>query len=152
MDEIRSRMMQLAQMGYDCSQIIVIMGLDIKGKNVPDLVRAVGGLAGGCGEGSCTCGSLTGGCCLISLFTGKGEDREDRNLNQKAMLTELVRWFWYSYGFGYQGIDCMAIREANTPVSVDQRCWAIMESVYLKAMEILTAHGIKAVSEEYYAS
>jgi hypothetical protein len=72
MDAYKIRMLQLAKKGYYCSQILVIMGLEARGESNPDLVRTVGGLARGCGEGSCTCGALTGGCCLLSLFAGRG--------------------------------------------------------------------------------
>lgn len=52
MDSVRVRMMQLALKGYFCSQILIILGLEARGKNDSDLVRAMHGLAGGCDEGS----------------------------------------------------------------------------------------------------
>jgi hypothetical protein len=152
MDIDRARMVQLARKGYRCGQILVIMGLEIKGASNPDLVRAIDGLAMGCNEGSCTCGSLTGGCCFISLFAGKGGDREEKNENYQAMMKELVHWFWNTYGFKYGGIDCMAIRDDDLPGSAEQRCWNILESVYFKTLEILAVNGIKSGCEGSYAS
>jgi hypothetical protein len=69
-------MLELANQGYLCSQIIIILGLEARGETNPSLVKAVGGLSMGCGEGSCTCGVLTGGCCLLALFAGKGSEKD----------------------------------------------------------------------------
>lgn len=141
-DYDRLRMLELARKGYYCSQILVIMGLEIKGEKNPDLVRAMDGLARGCIEGSCTCGSLTGGCCLLALFAGRGSDREKRDDKYKEMVEELVRWFWQKYGFKYGGVDCMAIRGAEGAEQEHQRCWRILEGVYFKVMNIMEINGI----------
>jgi hypothetical protein len=152
MDAVRTRMLQLAQKGYQCSQILVIMGLEARGEQNPDLIRAAGGLAWGCGEGSCTCGSLTGGCCLLSLFAGKGAESENWSPEFEKMTKELVRWFWKKYGFNYQGIDCMALREAVPEKAAQQLCWQIIEDVYFKVMAILAANGLYLHQEGSYAS
>ena len=151
MDDVKVRMMQLAIKGYYCSQILILLGLEARGKNNPELVRAMHGLAGGCDEGSCTCGSLTGGCCLIALFCGKGSDSEQHNRQYHHMIQELVQWFWNTYGFKYGGIDCIAIREGEGPETIRQRCWQIMENVYFKAMAILAANGIVINYKDCYA-
>ena len=135
-------MLQLAKKGYYCSQILVIMGLEIRGEQNPGLVRAMDGLARGCIEGSCTCGSLTGGCCLLALFAGRGGDKERRDEKYTAMVQELVRWFWDKYGFKYGGLDCMAIREAEASEQEYQRCWQILEDVFFKVNDILAANGV----------
>ncbi len=152
MAEHHVRMMQLAEKGYYCSQILIIMGLEAGGKTNPGLVRAMDGLNGGCEEGSCTCGSLTGGCCLLAFFAGKGGSTEKRNDNYHKMMTELVRWFWKTYGFRFGGIDCMAITSGDGPEPVKQRCWAIMENVYAKVIEILETNNVFSEYENSYAS
>jgi hypothetical protein len=152
MDAVRTRMLQLAQKGYQCSQILLILGLEEKGEQNPALIRAAGGLAWGCGEGSCTCGSLTAGCCLLSLFTGKGTESEKWNQELDNMTRELVRWFWQKYGFKLQGIDCMAIRESGTPETAQRLCWQIIEDVYFKVMAILIASGLYLDHNGAYAS
>jgi hypothetical protein len=151
MDSDKVRMMQLARKGYYCGQILVIMGLEAKGDYNPELVRAVDGLSGGCTEGSCTCGALTGGCCLLSLFAGKGNDKETRDENYHRMLTELVRWFWATYGFKYKGIDCMAIIDEAKLDQAKHRCWDIMGSVYSKVVNILESNGIEMNPTTCYA-
>jgi hypothetical protein len=148
----RIRMLQLARKGYYCSQILVIMGLEMKGEHNPDLVRAMDGLARGCIEGSCTCGSLTGGCCLLALFAGRGTDKEKREIKYKEMMEELVHWFWQKYGFKYGGVDCMAIRGAEAGEQEYQRYWQILEDVYFKVSSILGANGIAMSYRGCYAS
>ena len=146
------RMLELAGQGYLCSQILIILGLEIRGETNPDLVKAMGGLSMGCGEGSCTCGSLTGGCCLLALFSGKGSDKEDWHENYQKMLKELVRWFWTTYGFKYGGIDCMAIRDVESVIPPQQRCWKIMEDVYVKVMTILRTYDVNLYGKDLCAS
>jgi hypothetical protein len=152
MGAARERMQELARQGYQCSQILIILGLESRGEVNPDLVRAVNGLAGGCDEGSCTCGGLTSGCCLIALFAGKGAPEEKPNENYSAMMKELVRWFWNKYGFKYGGVDCLAITETNGVQAPIQRCWEIMEDVYHKAVNILVLNGIDLTCCNFYAA
>jgi len=49
------------------------------------------------------------------------------------------------------GIDCMAIREADVSLPAKQRCWQIMEDVYLKVIEILTTYGISTFPSGRFA-
>jgi hypothetical protein len=152
MDADRIRMFQLAKKGYYCSQILIIMGLEARGERNPDLARAVGGLARGCGEGSYTCGSLTGGCCLLSLFTGRGCDKEERHEKHQQMAGELVRWLWQKYRFKYGGIECMAIRDAEKDEPAYQRCWQVLEDVFFKVNDILNETGFILSYKGCYAS
>ena len=43
------RMMELAQQGFHCSEILLFTGLEAQGKSNPDVIRAVSSLAGGIG-------------------------------------------------------------------------------------------------------
>jgi hypothetical protein len=62
--------------------------------------------------------------------------------NYQSMMKELVRWFWLNYGFVYGGVDCMAIREAGGGMTCEQRCWKLMEDVYVKVTDILDVRGV----------
>jgi len=64
-------LLELGAKGYSCAQMLVIGALRLMGRENPDLVRAVAGLAQGVGCGE-LCGALSGGACLLSLYTGKG--------------------------------------------------------------------------------
>ena len=72
--DLFERVMELSRYGYFCSQILAILMLETVGEENPGLVKALGGLNGGVGFSQGCCGCMTGGACVISYFTGKGED------------------------------------------------------------------------------
>ncbi|MDD2852779.1 MAG: C-GCAxxG-C-C family protein [Desulfuromonadaceae bacterium] len=139
MDQIQLRMMELSYNGYYCSQILVMLGLEAQGKSNPDLIRAIGGLANGCGFSGGPCGTLTGAACLLSLYAGKGTDDEYEDEGFTYMLRDLGEWFAKTYGNRYDGITCDAIVGDRTEIR--QRCGAIVAETYSKVMELLTAGG-----------
>ena len=49
MDDI-DQLMALRKQGFYCSQILMLQGLEMMGKDNPDLIRAMHGLAGGLGR------------------------------------------------------------------------------------------------------
>ncbi|OYO43037.1 hypothetical protein CG709_20535, partial [Lachnotalea glycerini] len=87
------------------------------------------------------CGSLTGGCCLIGYFAGKGSKEEVESVYLNQMIGELVQWFDDVYGKEYGGCDCTCILEGN-PINKRTRCPQIVEAVYTKAMELLRENGV----------
>ena len=138
-DEMR-RMMQLAQHGFYCSQILLFMGLEAQGKNNVDLIRSISGLAGGLGFSGDVCGSLTGGACLLGLYAGRGtsDEQEDGHLN--LMISELVEWFTEEYGRKYGGIRCETIL-GDDPHSKATRCPALVIGTYEKVKALLSKYG-----------
>ena len=143
MDEITLRMMELSYQGYYCSQILMLMALDTQGKSDPDLVRAMGGLAHGCGFEGGVCGTLTGAACLLGLFAGKGTDDEYEDERLKYMLKDLGDWFGQTIGNRYGGISCEVIVGDRTEMR--QRCGAIVAETYAKCMELLHASGYDVI-------
>jgi len=142
MDDILIRMLQLGQKGYTCSQIIILLGLEVRGESNPQLVRAMGGLAYGCGSGHGTCGVLTGGCCLLALYAGKGNDEEVLSDRFELMLQELNDWFASHAGCDRGDMSCDNIVGEAGPAASRQRCGALVADTYAKVMEILTANEI----------
>jgi hypothetical protein len=142
MDDILIRMLQLGQKGYNCSQIIMLLGLELRGETNPQLVRAMGGLAYGCGIGRGTCGVLTGGCCLLTLYAGKGRDEEAPSDHLELMLQELNDWFAVRIGCDQGDMSCEIIVGEAGPAASRQRCGALVADTYAKVMEILTANEI----------
>jgi hypothetical protein len=138
---VRLKITRLAAQGYQCSQIITLLGLNAQDQKNSALLNAVGGLAQGCGEGSCTCGALTGGCCLLAYLLGNVSPSSDRQTENQRMISELVHWFWLKYAFRYAGCDCLAIREADAVEPRETRCWILIEDIYDQIGEILTRHG-----------
>jgi hypothetical protein len=141
MDDYQMEMLRLASKGYTCSQIIVRIGLAARAEENPSLVRAMAGLAYGCGSGQASCGALTGGCCLLALYAGKGSDAEAASEHLPLMLNQLSVWFRTAVGGRHGGIDCEAITGEGGPAAARQRCGSIVGDTVAKAMKILAAHG-----------
>lgn len=129
-------MLELSGQGYYCAQILMILAMEIEGKENPDLVRAMSGLNGGLGFSGQVCGALTGGCCLLGYFTGKGEAEEMEDPDSAQMIQSLVAWFEENIGNVYGGCRCDDILEGN-PVNKMQRCPEVVEGVFTKCLELL---------------
>jgi C_GCAxxG_C_C family probable redox protein len=136
-DEMMFRMMDLKHKGYYCSQIMMLLALDYQDKSNPDLIRSMAGLAFGVGVGE-ICGALTGGACILSLYSGKGTDDEDENFRLMGMLQELGEWFQETYGSMYGGINCDIITEDGS--LRNERCGPLVAGTYNKVIEILVAN------------
>lgn len=134
------RMIQLAQQGFNCSQILLLMGLDAQGKTNPDLVRAMSALAGGLGFSGNLCGALTGGACLIGLYAGRGISQEEEDPRLNIMVADLAEWFSAEYGNTYGGILCETIL-SDDPKNRSARCPAIVLGTYEKVKALLVENG-----------
>lgn len=134
------RIRELKEQGFYCSQILVLLGLDLQGKTNPDLVRSMQALAGGLGFSGNLCGALTGGACLLGLYAGKGSSEEHKDERLNLMLLSLVDWFTENTGKQFNGINCEQIlegRQSNIPL----RCPGIVAAVYQKSKELLVEYG-----------
>ena len=146
-DDTKTDIIELAGRGYTCAQIVVIMGLRVMGRENPDLVRSMAGLAMGASFGS-ICGALTGGLCLISLHVGKGLDDERPELGHRLPLAALVKWFIQDELKGEVRPTCAAIFESSgqmfdfqtaTPAAA---CADLVGGCYLKALSLVSGHGL----------
>jgi C_GCAxxG_C_C family probable redox protein len=135
MDEM-IHMLKLAGQGFYCSQILISLGLDNQGKQNPDLVRAMAGLAGGLGFCGDTCGALTGGACLLALYAGRGTSEEEEDPRLNAMINELVEWFTQECSECYAGIHCREIL-ADDPKNRTSRCPQLVMRTYEKVKSLL---------------
>ncbi|MDD5207558.1 MAG: C-GCAxxG-C-C family protein, partial [Desulfobacterales bacterium] len=141
MDDTLIQMLRFASKGYACSQIMVLLALDKCKDTNPALIRAMAGLAYGCGNGAATCGVLTGACCVIGYFAGKGSDEEPANEDLLMMLEELIEWFQNDFGQRYGGISCQAIVGESGPQASRSTCANILSATYSRTVEILSGHG-----------
>jgi C_GCAxxG_C_C family probable redox protein len=133
------RMLELAQQGFHCSEVLLFMGLDALGQENPNLIRAVSALAGGIGFSGEVCGALTGGACLLGLYTGRGRPDEDEHPMMKVMIQDLVEWFSEKYGGRYGGIQCREIT-GDDPANVPSRCPRLITAVHKKVKSLLEQH------------
>ena len=139
MDDL-ARMSELKQQGFQCSQIVMLMGLELQGKDNPDLIRALQGLAGGLGFSGETCGALTGGACLLGLYAGRGWAGDEAEPRLDLMVDELVAWFKDGYGNEYGGIRCDDIL-AGKPQNMVTRCPTMVAGTYQEVKELLVRYG-----------
>jgi C_GCAxxG_C_C family probable redox protein len=139
MDEI-IRMLQLAGQGFHCSQILLSLGLDAQGKDNPDLIRTMAGLAGGVGFCGDICGALTGGACLLALYAGRGTPDEEDDPRLNVMVSELVEWFTQEFSECYGGIHCREIL-ADDPRNQTSRCPELVTKTYEKVKLLLVENG-----------
>ncbi|MDR0826795.1 MAG: C-GCAxxG-C-C family protein [Desulfovibrio sp.] len=141
MDDTQMMLLELSGKGYSCAQMVMIGGLRLMGRENPDLVRAMGGLAhgvGGCGE---ICGALSGAVCLISLHSGKGLDHEEPHLDHLLIMDELIEWFRADL-CGGGGISCAEILDTPDRVMNRMLCGRLVGGAWTKAVELLAGYGI----------
>lgn len=138
--DLFDRILELSQQGFFCAQILAILALEAEGKENPDLVRAMGGLNGGVGFSGRLCGCLTGGACVLSYFTGKGEAEELEDPESREMIRDYIRWFEAGTGTEYGGIACDEILECN-PANRMARCPSIVGESFEKVMTMLSEKG-----------
>lgn len=134
------RMLQLAGQGFHCSQILLFMGLEAQGKENPDFIRTMAGLAGGVGFTGDVCGALTGGACLLALNTGRGTPDEEEEPKLNLMISELVEWFSAEFTEAYGGIHCREILEED-PRNQTLRCPNLVTGTYKKVKMLLQENG-----------
>ena len=139
MNDVNERMMELGLQGFGCSQILVLLALEAQGKENPDLVRAISGLHGGLGFCGKVCGALSGGCCVLALYAGKGAPDEMEDASCGPMIRQLVEWFEQEYEPQYGGIDCANIMN-NDPRNRLARCPQVVLSTLEKVKELLDAN------------
>ena len=147
MDDME-RMRELRDQGFYCSQILMIMGMEMQGKQDPDLVRAMQGLAGGLGFSGELCGALSGGACLLGMYAGKGQPEEDENPRLNFMIEDLVAWFKDTYGQKYGGIRCETIMLQE----IDNRtppCPAMVSTTLQKVKELLVENGFDLAGSDF---
>ncbi len=138
MEEL-DQLMALRQQGFYCSQMLVLQGLEMQGKNNPDLVRAMHGLAGGLGFAGELCGALTGGAALLGLYAGKGTPEQVEDLRLNFMTADLVNWFKAEYGEPFGGIRCEEILAGDNQNK--NRCPVMVLGVLQKVKELLVENG-----------
>jgi len=131
MNNTMLRMMELAQQGFYCSQILLWVGLEAQGKENPDLIRTMSALAGGLGFSGDICGALTGGACLLGLYAGRGTPEEEENPRLNLMIGELIEWFTGEYGEKFGGVRCEVIL-GEDPGNRTRRCFELVVATYEK--------------------
>jgi len=139
MDDLE-RMIELRKKGFYCSQIMLIMGLELQGKYNPDLVRCMHGLAHGLGYSGEICGALTSGACLLGLYAGKGKDEDFEDPHLDFMVEDLVKWFKAEFTPRFGGINCDIILSGDPRAQIN-RCPILVAETFQKVKELLVSNG-----------
>lgn len=139
--DLMMRMLELTGQGYECSQILMILAMEVSGEENSGVVRAMSALNEGmCGTGR-LCGCFTGGACLLAYFAGKGLDPEElEHPAFRKMVVDFSAWFEETWAQQFGGANCDDILEEN-PGNRLARCPQIVQSSFEKCMELLEENG-----------
>ncbi|QJB57421.1 DVU_1555 family C-GCAxxG-C-C protein [Pseudodesulfovibrio sp. zrk46] len=140
LDDSGLKMIELAGMGYCCSQIMVLMTLDEIGRENPDLVRSAAGLCNGLGDCSGTCGVYTGAALSLGMYSGKGAEMEEADERLALMLESLRDWFTEATSH-FGGTRCGDILDGLCGQPDPARCGGLISSAYAQIRQILVDNG-----------
>jgi hypothetical protein len=126
--------------GFTCGHILAKLALEAQGRDDPDLVRAMSGLAVGMGQGF-NCGCLTGGCCVLGLYGGRSEENERPHPDFDVMIERYSGWLAGVMTDKFGGIDCKDVINFD-PALKQQRCPGLILESWEKIKEILAEHGV----------
>lgn len=144
MNEYDLDILRLASQGYCCSQIVLLLALELQGSENPGLIRAASGLCHGFPNTRGVCGALSGGACLLGYYAGKGRPEEEENERLPLMLSELGDWFEQYSSSRFRGISCNDIVGEGKPDATT--CGSLISECYGQVMAILVENGFDPVS------
>ncbi|MFH2128599.1 MAG: DVU_1555 family C-GCAxxG-C-C protein, partial [Pseudomonadota bacterium] len=126
--------------------ILMYLGLERLGRYNAELIRAMAGLASGCGIGQASCGVLTGAACVLGLYAGgEGGGKKESQL-LLPMLAELNQWFAVASGGVDGAVTCQAILEAPSAQAPPWKCAELVARAFVKTMELLSSHGFEPIN------
>ncbi len=139
MNDDSIRIMHLGSQGFCCSQILALLALEDMGLEEANLVRAMGGLCEGMGQGE-ICGVATGAACVLALYAGKGRADEQPLDTLPAMLAAFMGWFAEQVQ-NWGGIRCEDITLASGGRN-EAHCAGIMQQAREVLLAILDEQGL----------
>ena len=140
MTEDSFRVAELLLADLKCSHIMMILALEAAGRQDPDLVRAMSGLAVGMGQGM-TCGILSAGSCVVGMLAGKAGEDESEDSRFVDILEEFGGWFKHRCTEEYGGCNCSDIMQFDMNLKA-QRCPALIAESWQKLNEILNRYDV----------
>lgn len=135
-------LLRLAGQGFNCSQIVLQLGLELCAQEDPGLLRMVHGLGHGLGHSGEVCGAVLGGICLLSWHAGKGGPAETAHPQLDVMVAELVDWFRTGACAAFGGIRCGDILQDQHGAPHLERCGSLASGVFEQTLALLEAYGI----------
>lgn len=155
MNPLMLELLPLAHQGYCCSQLLVLLMLQMREQENPDLVRAMHGLCLGIGQSNGPCGLLSGGACALALAAGKGGENETPHPMLMPLLNEYAVWF-HERTFAFGGHTCEQISmglnppaEGNpTPGPDPLACGDLLAECWEKILELAESYELDLTAGE----
>ena len=110
MNPLMLEILPLIRQGYCCSQLLLLLLLQGRGQENPELIRAMHGLCHGMGASEGPCGLLTGGICVLGYVAGRGKAGEEAHSSFIPLICDYQQWFT-GRTEQYGGIACFQIME-----------------------------------------
>ena len=110
------------------------LSMELRGLDDPFVMRVMGALGGGM-FAQRTCGTLTGGACLLSSYFPQSEGAE--TAAYPDLVRQLVAWFEKTYGT----TECRDLAGAGMATAAEV-CPRLMAETFAKCMELLEEAGI----------
>jgi len=129
----------LKHQGYCCSQIMVIMTLDLMDRKNEDLVSFSRGLCMGGGMETGPCGILTVGMGILALFAKNDTDR-------LALMQESYLGFFKE--LAVTGVGCKDITGEYFPAPHPETCGRFLSLSFSRLMTILSGNGFDPADPE----
>jgi hypothetical protein len=137
-DQLAREVKESSERGNLCSQIVVEVGLQHLGMDLPDVVTSMGGLVGAQGLMGATCGTLTAAACLIASASHGKIERE----RMYMLIQELEERFNQELVSQYPGNHCDDLLEADPTKLPTEVCPPIIAGAIRIALELLEGEGI----------
>lgn len=154
MNPLLLELLPLVRQGYCCSQLLILLMLQVRDQQNPELVRAMHGLCHGIGQSDGPCGLLTGGACALALAVGKGADNETAHPMLTPILNDYAMWF-YERVNPYGGISCGCIAAGLGAVADGEQggtpdpgaCGDLLAECWEKILELAQSYDLDLTAD-----
>ena len=130
MDDIQ--ILKLKNQGYCCSQIMVLMVLELMDKKNDDLVAFSGGLCLGGGIKTGPCGILTAGMSILAMYAQK--EKDTLSIMQETYVT-------FFQTLAQKGVACIDIVEDAYPSPHPEICGRLLRKSFTHLIALLVDNG-----------
>lgn len=130
MNKDEAAIRELVGQGLCCSQIMLAMGLALRGEENPAMMTAASGLCLGIHTGG-VCGILTGAALTLSLFDSKNA--------ASHMIPQFMEWAEESFTEQFGGPTCGDITDGKRNVP---RCTELLIQSWAQAKGLLDEFGL----------
>ncbi len=139
MDDL-DRMRELKQQGFFCSQILMMLGLELQGKENPDLDASHERPGRWSGFHGRNVRCIDGRRVFTGALCRQRPPAEEDDPRLIFMIEDLVKWFKAGYGQEYGGLRCETIL-SGVPNGQATRCPMMVAGTFQKVKELLVENG-----------